>query len=188
MTLSATTLNNIMPNAPKEKLAVFSYYLNTLPAKFGVNTPKRMAAFLAQLAHESGELSIVKEKWGPTKDQLRYEKAFGRLGNKLPGDGKRFLGRGLIQVTGRENYEAFGKDYFGSKTKFTTNPELLEEPYYAVLSSLWFWNKKKLNILVDANNFEGLTRKINGGLYGQDLRIKFWNRAKAVLSPVKYIV
>jgi putative chitinase len=188
MTLSASTLYNIMPNAPKEKLAVFSYYLNTLPAKFGVNTPKRMAAFLAQLAHESGELSIVKEKWGPSNYQRKYEGNIENLGNKIPGDGKRFLGRGLIQLTGRENYEAFGKDYFGSKAKFTNNPELLEEPYYAVLSSLWFWNKKKLNTLADANNFEALTKKINAKKLGLDLRIKFWNRAKAVLSPVKYIV
>lgn len=125
----------------------------------GINTPRRQAAFLGQIGHESGRLYYVCELWGPTPTQKRYE---GRadLGNTQPGDGYRFRGRGLIQVTGRANYaamsEALGVD-------FVTRPERLEAPIYAALSAGHFWQAHDLNELADREDIDAISDIINRG-------------------------
>lgn len=131
-------------------------------SEFGINTPRRIAAWIAQIGHESGGFRYTREIWGPTPAQTRYE---GRkdLGNTRPGDGFRYRGRGLIQLTGRANYEsatrALGVD-------LVNQPELLETPALAARSAAWFWSTRNCNALADAGDFTALTRRINGGLNG----------------------
>lgn len=143
---------------------------------------QRVAAFIAQIGHESGQLRYVRELWGPTAAQARYE---GRedLGNTTPGDGFRFRGRGLIQVTGRANYmecgEALGLDLI-------SQPELLEQPEWAAKSAAWFWSTRGLNGLADAGAFDKITRRINGGRNGLAERLDFYDRAKRVLAVVGF--
>lgn len=131
-------------------------------ALWAIDSPVRQAMFLAQVGHESGRLIYVRELWGPTPAQVGYE---GRkdLGNTQPGDGKLFMGRGLIQITGRANYATAGA---ALTLPLIDSPELLEQPSNAALSAAWFWNVKGLNALADAGDFETITRRINGGLNG----------------------
>jgi len=109
--LTEAQLRQIMPNLPAGKAALFLPHLNLAMAEHGIDSMLRTAAFVAQLAHESGEFRWMEEIWGPTSAQLRYEpvtELSKRLGNSEPGDGKRFKGRGPIQLTGRANYQRFG--------------------------------------------------------------------------------
>lgn len=146
--------------------------------EFNITAPVRLAAFLAQVGHESAGFQYTREIWGPTRAQKRYE---GRedLGNTKPGDGSRFRGRGLIQITGRANYQkasvALGIDA-------VANPQLLEEPAMAARSAGWWWAAHGCNELADSGGFVALTRRINGGTNGLDDRIERWERAKAVLG------
>jgi len=158
--------------------AKYADLLDTALADFDINTPVRIAAFLAQVGWESGHLHYVKEIWGPTDAQSSYE---GRadLGNTQPGDGQRFLGRGLLQVTGRSNYATVGE---ALATDFVSNPELLEEPDYALRSACYFWKQHGLNERADAGEFETITRRINGGLNGYTGRLALWENAKQVLN------
>jgi putative chitinase len=155
-------------------------HLNEAMQQYGINTPVRQAAFLAQIGHESGGLRFVREMWGPTAAQVRYE---GRtdLGNTRPGDGLRYLGRGLIQVTGRDNYRRIGK-VMGLDLE--NNPELLEQPQWAAQSAALFWNGINGNTLADAGDFERLTKKINGGLNGYEDRLQRLELASSALGVV----
>ncbi|MDC2859044.1 glycoside hydrolase family 19 protein [Delftia sp. DT-2] len=153
-------------------------------ARYGIDSPARVAAFLAQVGHESGRLVYVREIWGPTAAQLRYE---GRrdLGNTEAGDGKRFLGRGLIQVTGRNNYKAVTRALRAVTPQapdFEQDPVALEQPAWAALSAAWFWHSRGLNALADRGDFLGITKKINGGTNGLDDRLALWAAAKKVLA------
>ena len=186
MLINQPILSYIMPTAKKELLPTYAYYLNTLPQKFGINTPRRMAAFMAQFAHESGELREIKEKWNGKGHQKTYE-GNTQIGNKFPGDGKKFLGRGGINITGRENYARFGKDFFNDANKFTNNPELVEQPYYAVLSAIWFWTWKKLNVLADANNFPRITQIINRLSLGKEQRLAYYRKALQIFSGAENV-
>lgn len=146
--------------------------------EFLIVTPLQQAAFLAQAGHETGGLKWIREIWGPTKAQMGYE---GRLdlGNTEPGDGHKFMGRGLFQVTGRFNYMAVSKCL---KVDLIHNPELLEEPHMAARSAGLYWKDKKLNQLASAGKFREITKKINGGLNGYDNRLKLYNAAKLALN------
>jgi putative chitinase len=146
--------------------------------EFGISTPERQAAFLSQIGHESGGLHWSSEIWGPTGAQQRYE---GRkdLGNTEPGDGFRFKGRGLIQTTGRANYEATG-DALG--VDLISDPVQLAQPELAARSAAWFWANRGLNELADAGEFERITKRINGGLNGYAQRCELWEAAKEVLA------
>lgn len=147
-------------------------------AEFEINTPARQAAFLAQIGHESGGLHWLVEIWGPTAVQSRYE---GRvdLGNTEPGDGVKFRGRGLIQTTGRTNYQAVG-DALGAD--LINQPELLAAPDLAARSAAWFWKTHGLNELADAGDFMRITRRINGGTNGYEDRLALYVAAQAVLA------
>lgn len=146
--------------------------------KYEINTPTRQAAFIAQIGHESGRLVYVREIWGPTPTQTRYE---GRkdLGNTQAGDGFKFRGRGLIQVTGRDNYRKVGQ---ALNLGLESTPELLEKPEWAAESAAWFWKDRGLNILADRNDFRTITRRINGGFNGYVDRLALWEKAKKVLG------
>lgn len=151
---------------------------------FAIDSPQRIAAFLAQIAHESGRLVYVRELWGPTPAQLRYE---GRadLGNTQTGDGFRYRGRGLIQTTGRANYAATRDglvQFVPLVPDFEATPEMLEAPKWAALSAGWFWYAHGLNDLADGDQFMTITRRINGGTNGYADRVALWDGAKAVLA------
>lgn len=130
---------------------------------YQINTPLRVAAFLATCGVESGRLIFTKEIWGPTPAQIAYEppsKKAGELGNTEAGDGKRFCGRGLIQVTGRRNYTLAA---VGLDLDLLNHPELLEQPADAAISAGWYWHNRNLNALADAGNFLGVSRAVNLG-------------------------
>lgn len=151
---------------------------------FAINTPARLAAFLAQIGHESGRLVYVREIWGPTPAQRRYE---GRrdLGNTQPGDGKRYMGRGLIQTTGRANYRATRDglaDYLPHVPDFEAVPALLERADMAAMSAAWYWHSRGLNALADAGDFVRITKRINGGTNGLADRQALHAAAQGVLA------
>lgn len=146
--------------------------------EYDIQTVERQAAWLAQVGHESGGFIYTRELWGPTPAQMRYE---GRidLGNTQPGDGKRFMGRGLIQITGRANYRECGA---ALGIDLEANPVLLQGDVLAARSAGWFWQKKNLNALADAGDFVTLTRRINGGTNGLADRQQRWERARRALG------
>lgn len=164
-------LRQIMPYSAG-RAETFLQPLLAAMAEFGISTARRRAAFLAQVAHESGELRYTRE----LADGLGYE---GRkdLGNTEPGDGPLFKGRGLLQVTGRANYEACGK---ALNLPLITNPSLLEVPVGACRSAGWTWSTRGLNALADDEAFGTITHKINGGYNGLDDRLRYWLRARKV--------
>jgi putative chitinase len=165
-----------MPNAGK-RIPVFLSPLNDTMFEFGITSGVRMAAFLAQIAHESGELRYVREIASGEAYEGRAD-----LGNTGIGDGVRFRGRGLIQLTGRNNYQALS-DFFG--IDFVGDPVVLETPEWACRSAGWFWASRKLNVLADQNDDESfrlITKRINGGFNGYADRKKYWDRAKHTLG------
>ncbi len=183
-------LRKIFPKTSAATLARYVTPLNTIGEHIDLfENPKRMAAFLAQVGHESGGLRIIKENlnysaqglmktWPrrfPTLAEARTyarnpEKIANRVyasrmgnGNEASGDGFRFIGRGLIQLTGRDNYTRFAKSVGKSLAETI---QYLDTPEGAVASAAWFWDVNKLNIYADKNDFIGLTRRINGGTIG----------------------
>ena len=174
--VTAAQLHAILPLAGA-RADVFAPILSDVMLFRQISTPARAAAFLAQIGHESAQLRYLCEIWGPTPAQLRYE---GRadLGNTQPGDGKRFMGRGLIQITGRANYAACGA---ALGLDLVAHPELLALPQNAAASAAWFWLQHNLNRFADRGDFVGLTRCINGGTNGIADRRAIWERAKAAL-------
>ena len=191
-------------------------------AEFEINTPQRIAAFIAQTSHESGGYTMLTENlnyraatlaacWpnrfaelGPNKKPKRTEKGAliptklaesiagkpelianlvysGRMGNgpAESGEGWKYRGRGLKQLTGKYNYEKCGKDL---GVDFVGNPDLLLEPIYAARSAGWFWKSNNLSAFADSGDIEGMTKKINGGLIGIDQRKKLYQAVLAVIE------
>ena len=177
MSITRQQLLQILPNAGPVA-GVFVPLLNTAMVRYQIIGQKRIAAFIAQIGHESGQFKYVKEIWGPTAAQARYE---GRkdLGNTVAGDGSKYRGRGLIQITGRANYMACGE---GLGLDLIKQPELLEKPQHACMSAAWFWATKGLNTLADADQFDKITRRINGGQNGAADRQALYARALKVLA------
>lgn len=166
-----------------DRAEVWLEHVQRACATFAIDTAERLAAFLAQIGHESGRLRYVREIWGPTPAQARYE---GRadLGNTEPGDGKRFLGRGLIQTTGRANYRATRDglaQFLPHVPDFEANPVMLERPDMAAMSAAWYWHSRGLNALADAGDFIAITRKINGGTNGLEDRQALYSDAREAL-------
>lgn len=173
MRVTREQLAKVMPNAGS-RIDTYLPIINGWSDHFRINTPLRMAHYLAQIAHESGELRYTRE--------LASGKAYeGRkdLGNTQQGDGVKFKGRGLIQITGRANYTAY---MHYCKFDVVSNPELLERPLGAVKSSMWFWNLHGLNRLADADNIKAITYRINGGYNGLAERERYLLRAKEALA------
>lgn len=174
--------------------------------KYDIVTVARVASFIAQCAHESGGFSMMEEnlnyraatltklwpqRYPPGiaeqyagKPELIANKSYGgRMGNgpEASGDGWKFRGRGLIQLTGRSNYTACSRAMFGDDT-LLENPDILFDPYYAIHSACWFWDKMKLNQYADSGDIVTMTKKINGGTIGLDDRQKHFKHAMEVLS------
>lgn len=179
--------------------------LNTLLPDYDINTVPRVAAFVAQCAHESGGFKMLKEnlnyravtlrkifpKYFPTdelaeqyagKQELIANKVYGgRMGNgdEASGDGFRYCGRGLIQLTGKNNYMAFAESI---ETPVEEIPEFLGTFEGAVQSACWFWETNNLNQWADKGDILTLTKRINGGTIGLEDRIKHYNHALHVLG------
>lgn len=199
--LTLEQLRAVCPHSPVLRLNLFVEPLNLTFREFDINMPKRRAHFLAQTAHESAGFQLLIEG----ASGQAYEppsKLASRLGNTEPGDGRRFKGRGLIQVTGRKNYSllaaALGLDC-------VEHPELLEEIENACRSAGWFWTQGaglnlsssakqhmsdrgysiiglNLNTLADDDDLNGITLAINGGMNGAADRAAFFDRAHAALA------
>ncbi len=152
--------------------------LNAQMTKYGIDTPLRMTHFLAQLLHESGGFRWPKELASGSAYEGRKD-----LGNVKAGDGIRYKGRGLIQLTGRTNYKAF-YDWLGGAPDVLNNPGLVEQPNLAVLASVFFWVTKGINILADRDDVLAVTKRINGGTNGLAERKELLQRAKEVLCTV----
>lgn len=172
--LTAGELKAIMPNLSDEKARHSLPYLNSAMAEANINTPARKAAFLAQLAHESGELRYMEEIASGAAYEGRSD-----LGNTHPGDGRRFKGRGPIQLTGRANYAAASRDL---GIDLVSHPERAADPDVAFRIAGWYWSRRGLNGLADSGNFSEITHRINGGYNGASDRVRYWERAKHVLN------
>lgn len=153
-------------------------HIEAAMAEYEIDTPERQAAFLAQIGHESGGLHWLVELWGPTPAQERYEWR-NALGNTQAGDGSRYRGRGLIQITGRANYAQAGQALGADLLR---NPELLGQSPLAEKSAAWFWKSRGCNELADAGDFERITKVINGGLNGYAERLSLWRDATEVFA------
>jgi putative chitinase len=177
--------------------------LNATFQKYNISTPKREAAFIGQCSVESANFTRLQENLNYSAQRLMQvwpsrfpnismaqpyannpEKLAnfvyaGRMGNLQDGDGWKFHGRGLIQLTGRENYANCGSSI---GVDIIDNPDLLLTPKYATLSAGWFWNKHGLNLLADAQEYGTMTRRINGGATALDERIAKITKALQVLG------
>ena len=162
-----------MPFA-KARIPSFVAPLNGAMHEFHINSPIRQAAFIAQIAHESGELRYVEEIASGIAYEYRKD-----LGNTQPGDGMKFKGRGLIQITGRNNYHECGK---ALGVDLITNPELLETNDLACRSAAWFWASHGLNDLADKGDINRICRRINGGLNGLSDRMAYYAKAMLYLG------
>ena len=190
----------------KEPYSKWVPILERFMSQYNINTKERIAMFLAQASHESGGFSRLVENLNYSAEGLakvwpsRYaEKGkpnalalsiarkpelianhtyANRMGNSTPesGDGWKYRGRGIFQLTGKSNYDAFFKD-----TGVAATPDDLTNPTYAVLSACWFWNKNRLNAISDTKDVERCTRVINGGLVGLDHRKKLYSNIIKVL-------
>jgi putative chitinase len=176
--------------------------------KFQINTPLRLAHFLAQCGHESGGFRLTKEnlnysakglmgifkKYFPTEALAKqYERKPEKIANKVygnrmgngaeaTGDGAKYCGRGYIQLTGKDNYTAFGKSI---NEDIAANPTVVAEKY-ALLSAAWFFNKNKLHIMADGGATDAvvtsITKRVNGGTIGLADRIKHFKEYHALLA------
>lgn len=172
--LSVEQLRQVMPKLSEDKARALLPFLNWAMVEAEVTTPLRMAAFLAQVAEESAELRYMEEIESGSEYEGRKD-----LGNTEPGDGIRYKGRGPIQLTGRYNYRAAG---LALGLKLEENPALAAEPAVGFRVAAWYWTSHDLNTLADNRNFSGITLRINGGLLGEDLREKYYQRALRVLG------
>ena len=181
MPISKQQLLRILPNAG-QSAGVFIAVLNTAMVRYQIVGTLRQAAFIAQVGHESGQFRYVRELGG---DQYLSKYDTGslakRLGNteEADGDGQKYRGRGLIQITGRANYMACGE---GLGLDLIKQPELLEKPQHACMSAAWFWATKGLNTLADAGQFDKITQRINGGQNGAADRQALYAQALKVLA------
>jgi predicted chitinase len=174
-------IREMMPNAGA-RLTPHLPFIALALEKAAIDTPLRIAAFMAQLAHESGEYRYMKEIWGPTETQLGYE---GRrdLGNDQPGDGYKYAGLGPMQITGKSNQWA-ACTYLGLPAK---DHKKLGTPEYGTGGACWFWNSRKLSKVADREWFRVTTRIINGGYNGWNDRLHYYQRNREILGLEPYL-
>lgn len=188
-------LKSIAPQAKAPEL--WAPALQAAAEKYAINTPQRLAMWLAQLAHESMGFSRFREIWGPEQvpAQKRYERDFAaawpptqadqrnrkafELGNDEKGDGFKYRGRGCIQITGKANYAKYG-EMIG--VDLVASPERAEEPEIAAEIAARYWSDHKSNWLADSGDFENITRAINGGLNGWPDRKKWLARIERIMG------
>ena len=186
--ISAQQLHQIMPSATPARIANFIGPLNDTMNEFAITTPARQAAFLAQIGHESGSLKYVRE----IADGSAYDDR-ASLGNNRPEaialakaagttTGRYYKGRGLIQITGYNNYRACSRDLLHDADELCKHPEMLEMLPLSVRSAAWYWDSRDLNALADAGKFDLITKAINGGYNGMADRQAYHARAQKALA------
>jgi len=199
--MTVEQIKKIMPRCPLDWAEAL---INIIP-QFDIDTPLRESAFIAQIAHESSELTRVEENLNYSAERLAvvFPKYFktadeaiayhrkpemianrvysNRMGNgdEQSGDGYRYHGRGAIQLTGKENYRLCGE---AIKRDLLTDPDLLLHPVPGIESAGWFWTSKSLNILADHGDFKTITKRINGGFIGLPERENYYGKAKQILG------
>ncbi|MBL0142674.1 MAG: glycoside hydrolase family 19 protein [Betaproteobacteria bacterium] len=205
--ITLASLLAVMPRAGS-RAAAFLAPLSRAMARYEIaDSEARIAAFLAQGAHESAELTQLEENlnysasglvrtW-PRRFSLELALACerqperianvvyaNRLGNgdEASGDGWRFRGRGIFQLTGRENYADASLAICGDASVLVESPQLVAEPEYACETAGWYWQARGLNELADAGEFTAITRRINGGTLGIEERTAYWKRAIGALA------
>ncbi len=175
--VSLAQLRKIMTTLPVAKATAYLPPLNQAMAEFHITTRLRKAAFLGQVAHESGELKWFHEfASGMEYDITKNPRLAKELGNVKPGDGPLYKGRGPIQLTGRNNYIACGK---ALGLDLVDHPDIAVEPGVAFRTAGWFWSVHGLNALADEGNYRTITLRINGGYNGYDDRVMYYDRALA---------
>jgi predicted chitinase len=167
--ITVDQLRLVMPHLSQSNAVSYITLLNAAMNGADINTRLRKAAFLAQIAHESVELRYMQEIASGDAYEGRTD-----LGNTQPGDGRRYKGRGPIQLTGRSNYRAAGADL---DLNLEDDPAQVATPAIGFRTSGWFWTRRGLNALADTGNFREITRRINGGYNGLQDRQTFYRRA-----------
>ena len=167
--ISLSQLHHIMPALSMRKARAYLPLLNRAMAEGHINTRQRKAMFLAQLAHESVQLKYFEEIASGSAYEGRAD-----LGNTHPGDGRRYKGRGPIQLTGRFNYRHAGK---ALHLDLEGHPKLAAKPSVGFRTATWFWTTHGLNKLADQGNFREVTHRINGGYNGEASRLAYYHRA-----------
>lgn len=208
--MTSITLAQLVAVMPRSASVAASFIapLNQAMARWEIDTSAdRVAAFLAQAAHESSELTQLRENLNYSAEALvrtwpsrftietavDFERRPGRIadhvysgrmgnGPESSGDGWRYIGRGIFQLTGRANYRAASIAICGDADTLLLSPELVQTPEYACETAGWYWSEHDLNAFADVADFEGLTRKINGGLNGLKERVAYWHRAIEALA------
>jgi putative chitinase len=168
-------LKGICPDSNSNNIVKYLPWLNNNFDGFEINTLLRKRHFIAQVCQESGQFLYVKELASGRAYEGRKD-----LGNINVGDGMKYKGRGLIQITGRINY-AMLSDFLFKDNRLLSTPELLESPEYAVKSAMWYWQSHGLNKVADMDDITLITRKINGGLTAIDNRINYYNKTKVYI-------
>lgn len=185
-------LKKIYPNCKQDKIKSYCSAFNAVWPLFGIDSPKRMAAFLGQVAVESGELKYDKElpsKWNK-KDPKDSNEPIGslyenrkNLGNTKPGDGPKYIGRGILQLTGRANYESYGKKL---NLDLVNNPELALVPENSVKIACQYFKDRGLLNLADNWNLDEITKRVNGtAKLHHTQRVAYSERALKVISPIE---
>lgn len=172
MSLTHVDLQRAMPGLPRDKAITYSPLLTAAMREGGITTRARAAAFLAQLGHESVSLQFFEEIASGQAYEGRRD-----LGNVRPGDGRRYKGRGPIQLTGRTNYRNAGR---ALGLPLEAEPRRAAEPRIGFRVAVWFWSTRGLNALADRGDFIGITRRINGGTNGLADRQARWARIRAL--------
>lgn len=202
MIVTKEFLERCLPDAPSKTCEIFADPINQTCHEFQINTKKRIAAFIAQVGHESGNLKYVKENLNYSAEGLRkvFPKYFpdeetaikyqrnpeaianrvyaNRMGNgsEQSGDGWRYRGRGLIQLTGKSNYDLC------MRALNVKDPLYLETPEGASRSAGWFWSYRNLNSIADSGDMRKMTKTINGGFIGLEDRIKHYEHILTVIG------
>lgn len=184
--ITSVQLRHIMPNALSSNIDKYLPYLNELMPLFGINSALRVQHFLAQVAHESGSLRYNTEiASGKAYDTGKLAVALGNT-PQADGDGQKYKGRGLIQLTGTNNYRAFNnfvhETLKETEIDFLKTPEKAAEPRYAVMTACWFFQKSGCLALADKDNVISVTKRVNGGTNGLESRKIFLKRAKEVIK------
>lgn len=187
--VSTEQMKTIIPRLNWGKAEPYIPYMTSVLPNFDINIPLRKAHFLAQLAHESGGLKYASENLNYSANALRSvfgkyfktteiaeayarkpEKIANRVyadrmanGNETSGDGWKYRGRGLIQLTGKYNYQSFAKDH---GIDCVHNPDLILDPEIALTAACWYWKKRKINTYADADDLHMVTKRVNGGHHG----------------------
>lgn len=174
MKLTEEILSKIYPQSTKQNRLKYVDYLNEFISFYHIDQPIKLQMFLAQTGHESAQLRHSEELASGEAYEGRKD-----LGNIEVGDGKKYKGRGLIQLTGRDNYQKLS-DAFG--VDFINHPELLKEPEWAVRSACWFWESKNLNSISFYGDFKKVTKIINGGYNGLEDRLRLYELAKQYIN------